>query len=455
MSTIAAISTATGAGGIGIIRMSGNKCFDILNKIFEPYKGKTEISGYTMKYGHIHDEKGNLIDEVLVSYFYAPKSYTTENMCEINSHGGIVIERKILELCLKNGAELAEPGEFTKRAFLNGRIDLIQAESVIDLINSKSEREAKASISQLEGNLSKNINSIKASLLDLMADVEASIDYPEYDIEDVTNNKLLDALDKIELRLNKISESFKNGKVLREGIKTAIVGKPNAGKSSLLNSILNEERAIVSEVQGTTRDTIEEFVTVEGITLKLIDTAGIRNTSDEIEQIGVKKSKKMIDDAELVIAIFDGTKKLEEEDYQILDLIRDKNAIIVLNKIDICDINLDNDVNIRGCNKKIVKISAKNGQNIEELYKSISEMYQLNDIEIDDGEIITNIRHKKQIDEAINSVKQARDTINNGMPVDIIEIYLKQVLSDLAKITGDDISEDIINEIFSKFCLGK
>lgn len=454
MDTIAAISTATGNGGIGIIRMSGKECFQILNKIFKPINANEEINGYTMKYGHIIDENNNIIDEVLVSYFKAPKSYTTENMCEINSHGGFIVERRILEECLKNGAIMAEPGEFTKRAFLNGRIDLIQAESVIDLINSKSEKEAKASISQLEGNLSKNINEIKGNLLDLMADVEASIDYPEYDIEEVTNNKILSVINVIKIKLEKLSSSFKNGKVLREGIKTAIVGKPNAGKSSLLNNILNEERAIVSDKKGTTRDTIEEFVTINGISLKLIDTAGIRNTTDEIEKIGVEKSKKIIDDAELVIAIFDGSQALENEDYEILNRIGNKNAILLVNKMDIVDGSLV--INeLQKYNKDIIKISAKTGDGVEKLYDRIYEMYKINDIELDDGEILTNIRHKGQIDEAIKSINAVKDTIDNHMPVDIIEIYLKQVLADLGKITGDDISEDIINEIFSKFCLGK
>ena len=454
MDTIAAISTATGNGGIGIIRMSGKECFQILNKIFKPINANEEINGYTMKYGHIMDENNNIIDEVLVSYFKAPKSYTTENMCEINSHGGFIVERRILEECLKNGAIMAEPGEFTKRAFLNGRIDLIQAESVIDLINSKSEKEAKASISQLERNLSKNINEIKGNLLDLMADVEASIDYPEYDIEEVTNNKILSVINVIKIKLEKLSSSFKNGKFLREGIKTAIVGKPNAGKSSLLNNILNEERAIVSDKKGTTRDTIEEFVTINGISLKLIDTAGIRNTTDEIEKIGVEKSKKIIDDAELVIAIFDGSQALENEDYEILNLIGNKNAILLVNKMDIVDGSLV--INeLQKYNKDIIKISAKTGDGVEKLYDRIYEMYKINDIELDDGEILTNIRHKGQIDEAIKSINAVKDTIDNHMPVDIIEIYLKQVLADLGKITGDDISEDIINEIFSKFCLGK
>lgn len=454
METIAAISTATGNGGIGIIRMSGKECFNILEKIFKPIKKSENICGYTIKYGHIMDGD-NIVDEVLVSYFKAPKSYTTENMCEINSHGGFIVERRILELCLKNGAELAEPGEFTKRAFLNGRIDLVQAESIIDLINSKSEKEAKASISQLEGNLSKNINSIKSELLDLMADVEASIDYPEYDIEEVTNKKILQALDKVESHLKKLNKTFKNGKILREGIKTAIIGKPNAGKSSLLNTILNEERAIVSETKGTTRDTIEEYVTIEGITLKLIDTAGIRETNDEIEKIGVEKSKKLINEAELVIAIFDGTKDLSEEDYEILNLIESKNAIILLNKMDIKDFELDKNDAIKKSGKETIKISARNGDNIDILYKAIANMYKINDIELDDGEIVTNIRHKNQIDESLKSIEKARKTVYNSMPVDIIEIYLKQILGDLGKITGDDISEDIINEIFSKFCLGK
>lgn len=454
METIAAISTATGNGGIGIIRMSGKECFNILEKIFKPIKKSENICGYTIKYGHIMDGD-NIVDEVLVSYFKAPKSYTTENMCEINSHGGFIVERRILELCLKNGAELAEPGEFTKRAFLNGRIDLVQAESIIDLINSKSEKEAKASISQLEGNLSKNINSIKSELLDLMADVEASIDYPEYDIEEVTNKKILQALDKVESHLKKLNKTFKNGKILREGIKTAIIGKTNAGKSSLLNTILNEERAIVSETKGTTRDTIEEYVTIEGITLKLIDTAGIRETNDEIEKIGVEKSKKLINEAELVIAIFDGTKDLSEEDYEILNLIESKNAIILLNKMDIKDFELDKNDAIKKSGKETIKISARNGDNIDILYKAIANMYKINDIELDDGEIVTNIRHKNQIDESLKSIEKARKTVYNSMPVDIIEIYLKQILSDLGKITGDDISEDIINEIFSKFCLGK
>ena len=457
MSTIAAISTATGNGGIGIIRMSGKKSFEILNKFFIPVnKENEEIKGYTMKFGYIvNPETQEKIDEVLVSYFVSPKSYTTENMCEINSHGGIIVEKKILELCLKNGAELAEPGEFTKRAFLNGRIDLAQAESVIDLINSKSDNEAKASINQLEGNLSKKIHEIRDKLLDVMADIEANIDYPEYDIEDVTNKKIENILNEIKQDLINLSNSFENGKILKEGVKTIILGKPNAGKSSLLNSILNEERAIVSEYAGTTRDTIEEYINIDGISLKLIDTAGIRKTDDKIEEIGVKRALKLSEDADLIIAIFDGSKELDEEDLEILNIIKNKKAIILLNKKDIGDFNLENNEKIRSASSNIIKISAKTGEGVEEIYKKVSELFRTSEIKMNDGVIITNIRHKNQIDKAIGSVNEAIESNNSGLPIDIVSIPIKQILSDLSAITGEDVAEDIINEIFSKFCLGK
>ena len=458
MSTIAAISTATGAGGIGIIRMSGKECFSILEKIFNPIKKESidQIKGYTMKYGHIVDSKtGEKIDEVLVSYFKSPKSYTTENMCEINSHGGTVVERRILEQCLANGAELAEPGEFTKRAFLNGRIDLCEAEGIIDLINSKTESEAKASIKQLEGNLSKKINEIKEKILDIMADIEASIDYPEYDIEETTNEKAKRIIIKIKEEAEKLEKSFDTGKILKDGIKTAIIGKPNAGKSSLLNAILNEDRAIVSEIEGTTRDTIEEYINIKGITLKIIDTAGIRKTADKIEEIGVNKAISLAEDSDLIIAIFDNTRDLEEEDEKILDLIKDKKAIILLNKIDVKNSNLENNDKIKSLNKPVVKISAKNNEGIEELYNTILNMFEINEIEISDGNVITNIRHKNQITKAISALDGALNTIESKMPVDILAIYLNQTLEEISSITGDNVSQDIIDEIFAKFCLGK
>lgn len=457
MATIAAISTATGNGGIGIIRMSGKKCFDILEKIFIPYnKENSEIKGYTLKFGYIINPKTKeKIDEVLVSYFIAPKSYTTENMCEINSHGGIIVEKNILQLCLENGAELAEPGEFTKRAFLNGRIDLTQAESVIDLINSKTDNEAKASIKQLEGILSKQIQEIRKKILDIMADINANIDYPEYDIEEVTNNKVDRVLKEIKQELTKLSNSFQDGKILKEGVKTIILGKPNAGKSSLLNTILKEERAIVSEYAGTTRDTIEEFVNIKGVPLKLIDTAGIRKTEDKIEEIGVKRALKLSEEADLIIAIFDASKELDGEDYEILNIIKDKKSIILLNKIDIDDINLNENSKLKNASENILKISAKNGEGIEKLYELISNMFGKKEISMNDGIIITNIRHKNQIDKAITSVNEALLSSEQGLPIDIVSIPIKQILYDLSVITGEDVSEDIINEIFSKFCLGK
>ena len=460
MSTIAAISTAVGNGGIGIIRMSGKDAFIILKKMFKNNKNEElkidKIKGYTMQYGYIIDSKTNeKIDEVLVSFFKNPKSYTKEDMCEINSHGGMIVEKRILEECLKNGATLAEAGEFTKRAFLNGRIDLSQAESIMDLINSKTEKEANASINQLQGDLSNKLKEIRHDLLDIMADIEASIDYPEYDIEELTNNKILNILNNTNNKLNALNASFRNGKILKEGIKTAIIGRPNAGKSSLLNKILKEERAIVSQIEGTTRDTIEEFITIKGIPLKIIDTAGIRKTTDEIEKIGVKKALNIAEDAELILAIFDNTKEISQEDIEILNLIKDKNAIILLNKIDVEDRKMEAAEELKNVNKKIIKISAKNGNGIEELYEEIEKMFQIKELETGKEIIITNIRHKNQIELAIRNIREAIEAVQNNLPIDIVSISIKQTLEELGKITGENVSEDIINEIFSKFCLGK
>lgn len=457
--TIAAIATATGSGGIGIIRMSGDKCFEILKKIFIPKNKNVDldkVEGYTIKYGYIINARTQeKIDEVLVSFFRAPKSYTTENMCEINSHGGMVVERKILEECLLNGADLAEPGEFTKRAFLNGRIDLSQAESVIDIINAKNDKEAQSSFDQLQGKLSKEIENIRADLLDIMSDIEASIDYPEYDIEETTGEKAMNLLNKEKEKLELLEKSFESGKILKEGVKTVIVGKPNAGKSSLLNVILNEDRAIVSDYAGTTRDTIEEFINIDGIPLKIIDTAGIRKTDDFVEKIGVEKAINLINDADLIIAIFDSSKKLEDEDYKVLDLIKNKKSIILLNKCDLSQKNFETINYMSKLNKTVIKASMKTEEGIDKLYKEIANLFNNKEIELNDGIIVTNIRHKNLIHRAIDNIIKAMDSIKQEMPIDITAICIKETLEDLGEITGNNVSEDIINKIFSKFCLGK
>ena len=395
MSTIVAISTASGIGGIGIIRMSGENTFNILDKIFIPKNKQniTEIKGYTIKYGKIVDNNKQ-IDEVLVSYFKAPKSYTTEDMCEISSHGGQVIMKQILEVCLKNGAEIAEPGEFTKRAFLNGRIDLSQAESVIDIINAKTSKEAEASLNQLNGFLNKDITKIKEKIYSIMVDIEASIDYPEYDIEEVSNKKALNTLIDVKNELIKLENTFLNGKIIKEGIKVAIIGKPNAGKSSLLNLLLKEERAIVTDIEGTTRDTIEEFISINGIPIKIIDTAGIRNANDIVEK---------------------------------------------LLKI----------------NKDIIKVSILNNEGVDKIYEKISELFNLEKINLDNSVTITNERHKNEIIKAKQNIENAINSLNQNMPMDIITVYIKEALENLGNITGKNVSEDIINNIFSKFCLGK
>ena len=455
MSTIAAISTAPGNAGIGIIRLSGDDCFKILQKIFKP-KNKGEIKGYTIKYGNIlKSENDEIIDEVLVSYFVAPKSYTKENMCEINSHGGIVVENQILEECLKNGAVLAEPGEFTKRAFMNGRIDLSQAEAVIDIINSKTEKEMMVAQRHLEGSLSMKIKDIQGEILNLMADIEASIDYPEYDIEETTNKKINDTLNSVEEKLLKLKNSFENGKILKEGIKTAIIGKPNVGKSSLLNLILGENRAIVSDIEGTTRDTIEEYINIKGIPLKIVDTAGIRKTNDEVEKIGVERSINNISNAELIIALFDDSRAFDGQDQKILDLIEGKKTIILINKIDLGKNLIKENEKLKKFKNNIIEFSTINETGLDKLYNKIEELFKLNELDCENTEIITNNRHKQQILYALEDVAKGRESLETHMPVDITAICLKDILERLAEITGENVSEDIINEIFKKFCLGK
>lgn len=456
MSTIASISTAPGIGGIGIIRMSGEKSFEILDKIFKQKMPKdiSEIPGYSMKYGYIVENE-KVIDEVLVTYFKEPKSYTTENMCEINSHGGIVIMRKILDLCLKNGADLAEPGEFTKRAFLNGRIDLSQAESVIDVINAKTDREAKEGIKQLEGFLKEEIEKIKKDLLEIMANIEVSIDYPEYDTPEVTNTDILNKIEESKKKLKKLEKSFDSGKIIKEGVKTVIIGRPNAGKSSLLNAMLKEDRAIVTDIEGTTRDTIEEFVNINGVPLKLIDTAGIRKTEDKVEKIGVEKSKNIAEEADLIIAIIDASKDFTEEDIEVLKIAENKKAIIILNKIDLGQKITAENPKLKNFKENIITGSILNKIGLESIFKKITDMFNLNEINFENEIVITNERHKNLIVKAIENLGKAEKTLKEQMPVDIIQISLREVLVNLGSITGEEAGEEIIAEIFSRFCLGK
>ena len=449
MKTIAAIATSMGSGGIGIIRISGDEALNIINRVFVPVK-KGEIKPFTLKLGQIIDENKNVIDQVLVSYFKAPKSYTGEDVCEINCHGGHIAVNRVLELVLQNGATLAEGGEFTKRAFLNGKLDLTQAEAVIDLINSKSEREGKASIKQLEGKLGDEIRGIKDEIIGLLADIEANIDYPEYeDIEDVRREKIENILIKQINKLKQLEESFESGKILKNGIMTAIVGKPNVGKSSLLNMLLKEERAIVTEIAGTTRDTIEECVTIKGITLRLIDTAGIRETADVVENIGVEKSKNALKNAELVLFLLDGSKGFLAEDEEILQEIGDKNHIILINKIDLENKNIELN------NPNIVRISAKTGEGIKELEEKIEEMFNLKKLETENEFIVTNIRHKDLLNKARNGLIQAKETVINGLPIDMISINIQIAIESLGEILGESVSEDVLNKIFEKFCVGK
>lgn len=450
MHTIAAISTPAGVGGIGIIRISGDKALEVVNQVFKPLKN-TPFCSYHMKLGNIIDEAQNVLDQALVSYFKAPKTYTGEDVCEINCHGGILSTKKVLELVLKNGAKLAEPGEFTKRAFLNGKLDLTQAEAVAELIHSKSEHENKASMKQLEGVLGDKIRQIKQSMVDLLVDIEANIDYPEYDIEEVRRDKIIDVLSQNRKQLAKLEQSFESGKILREGVLTAIIGKPNVGKSSLLNRMVKEERAIVTEVAGTTRDTIEEYITIRGIPLKIVDTAGIRQTKDIVEEIGVNKSKKVLNEADLVLMMLDATDSLSTEDQALLQEIRHKNHIIIINKIDIGNV-LKKEM-FPGEN--VVEISAKTLEGIDELEDTIEKLFDISEIEVEHEIVVTNVRHKTLISSAKEGINQAIINLQNGIPIDMISIDLQEAIQNLGEIIGESISEDVVKGIFAKFCVGK
>ena len=423
---------------------------NVAKRIFKA-KNKSEMKPFTIRFGYVVDENQNALDQVLVSYFKSPKSYTGEDVIEINCHGGNVSTREILELVLKNGARLAEPGEFTKRAFLNGKLDLTQAEAVIELINSKSDKESKASYKQLEGLLGAKIKEIKQDIIDLLVDIEANIDYPEYDIEEVRRERIYNVLSANVAKLETLEKSFESGKILRDGVSTVIIGKPNVGKSSLLNRLVKEDRAIVTEIAGTTRDTIEEYITIRGIPLKLVDTAGIHETDDIVESIGVNKSKKAIDESELVLLMLDATRELSKEDEELLEATKNKNRIILINKID-ADKKINKDM---FKNDKIIEMSTKTLTGIEELEETIEEMFNISELNIENEIVITNVRHKNLIHKAAEEIKNAIVSIKNGLPIDMLSIDLQEALQNLGEITGESISEEVVKGIFAKFCVGK
>lgn len=455
--TIAAISTAVGEAGIGIVRMSGNRSLEIANKIFRgSVVDKLDASkNRKMVYGHI--VKGEeVIDEVLISYMKGPHTYTREDVVEIYCHGGIISVRKVLDLCLKSGARLSEPGEFTKRAFLNGRLDLSQAEAVMDIINAKTEKSYETSLSQLEGALSKKIKELRDDILNILARVEASIDYPGEDsVEDVAYREILEKGSYVRDEIEKLIQTSQRGTILRDGLNTVILGKPNVGKSSLLNAILRENRAIVTDVPGTTRDVIEEFINIDGIPLKVVDTAGIRDTEDLVEKIGVDKARGMVDNADLIIAVFDASKELDGEDREIIDLIKDKKAIVIINKIDL-DRKFDQAYLLGNlANKEIIESSMVEEIGLEELEDAIKEMFYSGNLELGSDIVVTNIRHKNQLEKAKNNIEDVIEAAEMNVPIDCVEVDLKSCWENLGEISGDTVGEDILDKIFSEFCLGK
>lgn len=451
--TIAAISTPRGEGGIGIIRISGDKSFEILERIFNTKNPNRDLGFYKFNYGFIHDN-GKIVDEVMAVRMKAPKTYTCEDVVEINCHGGHLISEKVLELVLKNGARHAEQGEFTKRAFMNGRIDLSQAEAVMDIIHGKTEKSISLSLEQLRGDLRNKIVSFKKALLDVTAHVNVVLDYPEEGIDDPLPSNLRENLENVYAEADRLISSYDKGKKIKEGIKTVIAGKPNVGKSTLLNSLLKEERAIVTHIPGTTRDVIEEIINIKGIPLVLTDTAGIRKTEDIVENIGVEKSKKFIENADLVLLVLDASRELESEDREVIEEIQNHNkkTIVLLNKID-----LERKIELEEFNlENILEISAKDNIGIEDMEERIYSYIVEENVE-DSSEklIITNIRHKTALEKTKDAIRNIFETIDAGMPMDLISVDLKEALDSLSEITGEISSEDILDHVFGNFCVGK
>lgn len=457
--TIAAIASAMTNSGIGIIRISGEDAFDVIDKIYRPKKGNKLLSqckSHTIHYGHIYDED-EIIDEVMVLLMRAPNSYTREDTVEIDCHGGTLVMRRILEVVLKNGARPAEPGEFTKRAFLNGRIDLSQAESVMDVISSKNDFALKSSMQQLNGALTGKIKEIRGKIIHEIAFIESALDDPEHISIDGYGENLLIIIEKLMQKMNQMIASSENGSLLKEGINTVIVGKPNAGKSSLLNALVGRERAIVTDIAGTTRDVLEEQINLNGITLNIMDTAGIRSTEDVVEKIGVDKALSLVDKADFIIYVVDTSTALDENDEKIIDAIREKKAIILLNKSDLTQVTGEDEIKekLSGADHKMIAISAKENLGIDVLEENITEMFFHGTISFNDEVYITNIRHKNALIQAVESLKLVKQSVENGMPEDFYSIDLMNAYEELGTIIGEAVEDDLVNEIFSKFCMGK
>ncbi|CDM69807.1 tRNA modification GTPase MnmE [Clostridium bornimense] len=454
--TIAAVATAVGEGSVSIIRVSGEEALKIAKKIFRGVRGKSidDIKPYTMRYGSIIDSETNeKIDEVILSYMKGPKSFTAEDTIEINCHGGVIATKRVLDTVIKSGARLAEPGEFTKRAFLNGRIDLSQAEAVMDIINSKTEVSMKSALVQSEGKLSKEINELRNKLLEIIAHIEATVDYPEDDLEEVTSEKTELDVKLVINEVNKLIESAEAGKIIRDGLSTVIVGKPNVGKSSLLNVLTRGNRAIVTDIPGTTRDIIEEYISLDGIPIRIIDTAGIRETEDVVEKIGVERSKEKIEEADLVILMLDASREIAEEDIEIIKYIKNKKYIVLLNKQDLPNAINQND--LKELNQDyIIPISTKDELGIDEIKNAIKELFfngKINSSEV----MVTNIRHKEALYKAKECLQSTLCALKDTMAIDLASIDIRNAWSALGQINGETVEEDLIDKIFSEFCLGK
>lgn len=447
--TIAAISTALGVGAISIIRVSGNDSLNIVNKVF---KGKdlTKVPSHTIHYGHIIS--GNeIIDEVLVSVMLSPKTFTTENIVEINSHGGIATTNRILQLLLTNGARLAEPGEFTKRAFLNGRIDLIEADGIMNLIESKNEKSRQLSINQLSGKVSKLIQDLRDNLVRVISNIEVNIDYPEYeDIEELTNETIYPELLNFKKKLINIINKSKDSKIINQGINVCIIGRPNVGKSSLLNTLIEEDKAIVTDIEGTTRDIVEGKITLNGIILNIIDTAGIRETDNLVEKIGVEKSLDIINKSDLIILMLNNNEALTEEDKNLLNLIKDKTNIILVNKND-----LETKIDYSTLPDNIIKISVNNDDGIDELKNRIIELFNLGNLETDDLTYLSDARSIALLEQSLTKIDDSITSIKNNEPIDMVELSLKESWNLLGEIIGETYTDELIDELFSRFCLGK